>query len=61
MPTDTRKVSIVRTTTVTIDDQQVKEAIRKHVNAPANADVEFECSYDYLSEARVKWSQEEPE
>lgn len=48
----------VRTTvrsTVSFTSEEVESILRQYVGAPANADVDLDCSYDSLGSATVSW------
>lgn len=49
--------TVQRTVSVTLTENQAAEMIRRQiVGAPDNAQVTFDCGYDYLREVCITWS-----
>lgn len=56
-----KKILITRKTTITLEEDQVKEMLRAAVGAPANADVRFDNGPSYIDHVEIEWSVEEDE
>lgn len=51
------EIAVTKTMTVTLTEEQAATLLRKAVDAPAKAAVNFDCGYGYLRDITITWKE----